>query len=110
MVTLASGVLHVLPPVLSSGQLIGAYGTSRSELDPDGVVHVGGQLWFGHTAPVNRPDVAQAKGIPALSASGYRAVLDASAVPDGEYDMNVICPHVECMQDPAPVFAYLAQR
>jgi len=37
--------IHVLPPVLSSGQLIGAYGTSRSELDPDGVVHVGGQLW-----------------------------------------------------------------
>jgi membrane-bound serine protease (ClpP class) len=37
--------IHSLPSVLSSAQLIGAYGTSRSELAPDGVVHVGGQLW-----------------------------------------------------------------
>jgi membrane-bound serine protease (ClpP class) len=37
--------IHALPPVPSSSQLIGAYGTSRSELDPDGIVHVGGQLW-----------------------------------------------------------------
>jgi membrane-bound ClpP family serine protease len=37
--------IHGLPPVLSPAQLIGAHGTSRSELDPDGVVHVGGQLW-----------------------------------------------------------------
>jgi membrane-bound ClpP family serine protease len=37
--------IHALPAVLSPAQLIGAYGTSRSELDPDGVVHVGGQLW-----------------------------------------------------------------
>ena len=37
--------IHVVPPVLSLEQLIGAHGTSRSELDPDGVVHVGGQLW-----------------------------------------------------------------
>jgi len=37
--------IHALPPVPSPAQLIGAYGTSRSELDPDGVVHVGGQLW-----------------------------------------------------------------
>ena len=37
--------IHVVPPVLSPDQVIGAHGTSRSELDPDGVVHVGGQLW-----------------------------------------------------------------
>jgi membrane-bound ClpP family serine protease len=37
--------VYILPPLLSSDQLIGARGTSRSELDPDGVVHVGGQLW-----------------------------------------------------------------
>jgi membrane-bound ClpP family serine protease len=37
--------IHVLPPVISLEQLVGAQGTSRSELDPDGVVHVGGQLW-----------------------------------------------------------------
>ena len=37
--------VYVLPPVLSPAQLIGSYGTSRSELDPDGVVYVGGQLW-----------------------------------------------------------------
>ena len=37
--------IHVVPPVQSLEQLIGAHGTSRSELDPDGVVHVGGQLW-----------------------------------------------------------------
>jgi membrane-bound serine protease (ClpP class) len=37
--------VHALPPVPSPAQLIGAYGTSRSELNPDGVVHVGGQLW-----------------------------------------------------------------
>ena len=37
--------IHNLPPILSLEQLIGARGISRSELDPDGVVHVGGQLW-----------------------------------------------------------------
>jgi len=37
--------IYVLPPVLSPEQLIGAHGTSRSELEPDGIVHVGGQLW-----------------------------------------------------------------
>jgi membrane-bound serine protease (ClpP class) len=40
-----AGQIHALPPVLSPAQLIGARGTSRSELDPDGVVQVGGQLW-----------------------------------------------------------------
>ena len=37
--------IQALPPVPSPAQLIGAYGTSRSELDPNGVVRVGGQLW-----------------------------------------------------------------
>ena len=37
--------IHVVPPVLSLEQLIGARGTSRSQLDPEGVVQVGGQLW-----------------------------------------------------------------
>jgi membrane-bound serine protease (ClpP class) len=37
--------VYVLPPVLSANQLIGARGTTRSELDPNGVVHIGGQLW-----------------------------------------------------------------
>lgn len=37
--------IHNLPPILSLEQLIGARGMSRSPLDPDGVVHVGGQLW-----------------------------------------------------------------
>jgi membrane-bound serine protease (ClpP class) len=37
--------IHTLPPVLGLERLIGARGTSRSGLDPDGVVHVGGQLW-----------------------------------------------------------------
>jgi membrane-bound serine protease (ClpP class) len=37
--------IHNLPPILSLEQLIGARGVSRSGLDPEGVVHVGGQLW-----------------------------------------------------------------
>ena len=37
--------IHNLPPILNLEQLIGARGLSRSELNPDGVVHVGGQLW-----------------------------------------------------------------
>jgi membrane-bound serine protease (ClpP class) len=37
--------IHALPPVVSLDRLIGARGISRSGLDPDGVVHVGGQLW-----------------------------------------------------------------
>jgi membrane-bound ClpP family serine protease len=37
--------LHDLPPLLSLDQLIGARGVTRGGLDPDGVVHVGGQLW-----------------------------------------------------------------
>ncbi|MBV9581163.1 MAG: zf-HC2 domain-containing protein [Chloroflexi bacterium] len=37
--------IHALPPVPSPAQLIGTWGTTRSTLDPDGVVHVGGQLW-----------------------------------------------------------------
>jgi membrane-bound serine protease (ClpP class) len=40
--------LHRLPPLFNLDQLIGARGTSRSGLDPDGVVHVGGQLWSAH--------------------------------------------------------------
>jgi membrane-bound serine protease (ClpP class) len=37
--------VHVLSPIVSLERLVGAHGTSRSELNPDGVVHVGGQLW-----------------------------------------------------------------
>jgi membrane-bound serine protease (ClpP class) len=37
--------IHNLPPVLNLEQLIGARGVSRGGLDPEGVVHVGGQLW-----------------------------------------------------------------
>jgi membrane-bound serine protease (ClpP class) len=37
--------IHNLPPVLNLEQLIGARGLSRSDLNPDGIVHVGGQLW-----------------------------------------------------------------
>ena len=37
--------LHNLPPVLNLERLIGARGVSRSGLNPEGVVHVGGQLW-----------------------------------------------------------------
>jgi membrane-bound ClpP family serine protease len=37
--------IHSLPPILSLEQLIGARGVSRGGLDPEGVVHVGGQLW-----------------------------------------------------------------
>ncbi len=37
--------IHNLPPILSLDQLIGARGVSRGGLDPEGVVHVGGQLW-----------------------------------------------------------------
>jgi len=36
--------IHDLPPVINLEQLIGARGVSRGGLDPDGVVHVGGQL------------------------------------------------------------------
>ncbi|MDQ6674975.1 MAG: hypothetical protein M3069_30275, partial [Chloroflexota bacterium] len=37
--------IHSLPPILSLEQLIGTRGVSRSVLDPEGVVHAGGQLW-----------------------------------------------------------------
>ncbi len=37
--------IHVLPPLVGLEQLVGAHGTSRSALNPDGVVHVDGQLW-----------------------------------------------------------------
>jgi membrane-bound serine protease (ClpP class) len=37
--------IHALPPVVNLERLIGARGVSRSGLDPEGVVHVGGQLW-----------------------------------------------------------------
>jgi len=37
--------IHNLPPILSLEQLIGARGMSRGGLNPEGVVHVRGQLW-----------------------------------------------------------------
>jgi membrane-bound ClpP family serine protease len=37
--------IHNLPPLLSLDELIGARGVSRGGLNPEGVVHVGGQLW-----------------------------------------------------------------
>lgn len=37
--------IHNLPPLLNLEQLISARGVTRGGLDPDGVVHVGGQLW-----------------------------------------------------------------
>jgi membrane-bound serine protease (ClpP class) len=37
--------VHDLPPIDTLGQLIGARGVARTGLDPDGVVHVQGQLW-----------------------------------------------------------------
>ncbi|MBV9328277.1 MAG: hypothetical protein JO352_31565 [Chloroflexi bacterium] len=48
LVRIARGI-RALPSVLNPTQLIGAYGTTRSTLDPDGVVHVGGQLWSART-------------------------------------------------------------
>jgi membrane-bound ClpP family serine protease len=51
--------IHTTPPVLTQDDLIGARGTSRGELDPQGVVYVGGQLWSacirGDRLQANRP-------------------------------------------------------
>ncbi len=48
-----------------------------------------GKQWFAQTQATSRPDVANQFGVPALASSGYQAVVDASQVPDGEYEAAV---------------------
>jgi membrane-bound serine protease (ClpP class) len=48
IIRLARRIQH-LPPLSGLEQLIGARGVARSGLDPDGVVHVRGQLWSAHS-------------------------------------------------------------
>jgi hypothetical protein len=48
-----------------------------------------GQLWFQQAQTVSRPDVAAHFGIPALTLSGYQAVVDATQLPSGDYDVQV---------------------
>jgi membrane-bound ClpP family serine protease len=38
-----------LPPITTFGELVGARGVARSGLNPDGVVHVQGQMWSAHS-------------------------------------------------------------
>ena len=38
-----------MPPISTFGELIGARGVARSGLNPDGVVHVQGQMWSAHS-------------------------------------------------------------
>jgi membrane-bound serine protease (ClpP class) len=45
LITRLARRIHQMPPMFSLEQLIGARGVSRTRLEPDGVVHVGGQLW-----------------------------------------------------------------
>jgi hypothetical protein len=48
-----------------------------------------GTAWFQATQVVARPDVAAHFGNPALASSGYEATIDASPLPDGDYDVGV---------------------
>jgi membrane-bound serine protease (ClpP class) len=53
LLRVAQGVRR-LPPMNPLQELVGARGVARTELNPDGVVHVNGQMWSAHVrgAPV----------------------------------------------------------
>jgi membrane protein implicated in regulation of membrane protease activity len=65
--------VHDLPPLNQFEQLIGAHGVARTGLEPDGVVHVQGQLWS-----------ARARGGPLAPGSPVRVIGRRGLVLDVE--------------------------
>ena len=72
LVRVAHGIRR-LPPISPLHELVGARGTARTALSPDGVVHVNGQTWSAH-----------ARGVPVAPGEPVRVVARRGLILDVE--------------------------
>jgi membrane-bound serine protease (ClpP class) len=68
--------IRTLPPIISLEQLVGARGVSRSGLDPEGVVHVQGQLW---SARARGPHLGPGEPVRVLARHGLILEVESAA-------------------------------
>jgi len=85
LITRLARRIHQMPPMFSLEELIGARGVARTRLEPDGVVHVHGQLWSARVrgGPLERGEAVRVLSRHGLVLEVESATFRAAATQKG---------------------------